>query len=182
MTVRQPQDHHRTPLAGRVRLPARAPAPDSAFALASRAALIPLTVRLRLLSAWSGRVLVGYAVSMWDCSPATTRPAPEQRTTDEAGWVRFAGVFPEAYPGHWPHLHVEIRPAPGSAPEHTAELALPGDACTQAYGWAHGRLDDVSLATDTCFTSGWPLEIASVTGDPVRGLVATRTVGLRPGG
>ncbi|WP_229069197.1 hypothetical protein [Actinoplanes sp. DH11] len=125
---------------------------------------VPLTVRLRLVSANSGRPMPGYAVSLWHCD----RESRGRQTADPSGWVAFPTAFPGADPGHWPHVHFEVYPGDAEDPVHAAQLAIPGD----------GRRTGLSLSTDACFTGGWPLEIPSVTGDPDRGLVATRTVGL----
>ncbi|WP_127542846.1 hypothetical protein [Actinoplanes sp. OR16] len=123
---------------------------------------VPLTVKLQLVSANSGRPVPGYEVSLWHCD----RESRGRQTSDPTGWVTFPGAFPGEYDGHWPHVHFEVfRDELG--PVHAAQLALPGDD-------GHA----MTLSTDACFTSGWQLEIPSITGDATRGLVATRTVGL----
>ncbi|MEU4425397.1 hypothetical protein AB0F81_32655 [Actinoplanes sp. NPDC024001] len=143
---------------------------------AERTRGVPLTVRLRLLSTASGRPLPGYAVSLWHCEPTGAQPCAGRQSADPAGWVTFAGAFPDAGASRWPHLHFEVF-APGTAgPLHAAQLALPGDACATAFGRRH--LSGHTLATDGCFAGGWALEMPSVTGDAARGLVATRTVGV----
>ncbi|MBG0560070.1 hypothetical protein [Actinoplanes aureus] len=138
---------------------------------AERAHGVPLTVRLRLLSTGSGRPMPGYAVSLWHCE----QPEVAWQTADPTGWVSFPSSFPDAGAGRWPHVHFEVFSAAGDR-LHTAQLALPGDACATAFGRRH--VSGHTLATDSCFTGGWALEIASVTGDAARGLVATRTVGV----
>ncbi|RAK33224.1 hypothetical protein B0I29_112256 [Actinoplanes lutulentus] len=122
---------------------------------------VPLTVRLRLVSANSGRPVPGYEVNLWHCD----RESRGRQTSDPAGWVAFPSAFPGSSAGHWPHMHFEV--LRNSDTIHAAQLALPGDS-------RHA----MSLTGDACFTGGWALEIPSVTGDTHRGLVATRTVGL----
>lgn len=135
---------------------------------------VSLTVRLRLLSAGSGRPMPGYAVSLWHCPLPGRHGSPGRQIADPAGWVSFSSAFPDAGTDRWPHLHFEVFSGAGDR-VHAAELALPGDACATALG---RRLTGHTLAADECFAGGWALEMPSVTGDACRGLVATRTVGL----
>ncbi|WP_433791589.1 hypothetical protein [Actinoplanes sp. CA-252034] len=135
---------------------------------------VALTVKLRLVSANSGRPRTGCTVSLWHCGGH--EPVGRQ-VADPAGWVSFGSAFPEAQAGHWPHVHFEVQSADGVL--HAAQLALPGDACAQVYRAAQRRrLAGMSLGRDCCLTGEWTLEIPSVTGDAARGLVATRTVGV----
>ncbi|BAL91991.1 hypothetical protein AMIS_67710 [Actinoplanes missouriensis 431] len=124
---------------------------------------VPLTVKLRLMSANSGRPVPGYRVNLWHCD----RASGGEQTSDTSGWVAFPSAFPGESAGHWPHMHFEVYR--DSRAVHAAQLVLPGDGRHAA---------PMSLAADTCFAGGWPLEIPSMTGDPNRGLVATRTVDL----
>jgi hypothetical protein len=119
-----------------------------------------LTVRLRLVSANSGRPLAGATVRVWDCEKDFG-----SRRTDESGWAEFDGAFPEARPGDWPHLHFQAEGA-------ESRLALPRDACQSAYGGRSPSRADL----DAGVRKGGPLAMASVTGDPRRGFVATRTL------
>ncbi|GIE80452.1 hypothetical protein Aph02nite_64020 [Actinoplanes philippinensis] len=135
---------------------------------------VPLTVKLRLVSASSGRPRTGCAVSLWHCGDL----AAGRQVADPAGWVSFGSAFPEAQAGHWPHVHFAVHSGDGEV-LHSAQLALPGDACAKAYCTAQRRrLDGMSLGRDCCGTGEWAVEIPSVTGDAARGLVATRTVGV----
>ncbi|MEV4274970.1 hypothetical protein [Actinoplanes xinjiangensis] len=137
---------------------------------------VPLTVKLRLVSANSGRPRTGCMVSLWHCGGHGTAG---RQAADPAGWVSFGSAFPEARAEHWPHVHFAVHSGGDGGVLHTAQLALPGDACAQAYCAAQRRrLDGMSIGRDGCFTGGWTLEIPSVTGDAARGLVATRTVGV----
>jgi len=123
---------------------------------------VPLVIRLRLISANSGKPLAGQAVRLWHCG----RDA-DVRLSDTAGWVEFGGVFPAARPGRWPHVHFEAQP------QRVVRLALPGDVCEQAYA-GRAKLSRSDLAT--VFPDGSCPTMASVTGDVRRGFVATRAV------
>ena len=147
---------------------------------------VRLDIRLRLTSASSGRPLPGYAVYLWhadrDGNYSLYTPGLESENylrgvqlADSAGWTRFTSVFPGAHDGRWPHLHFEVYPSLAAAPGtrlHAAEITLPADACAAVY------------ATPAYESSrglghpGAPVEMASVTGDLRRGLVATRTIGI----
>ena len=123
---------------------------------------VPLVVRLRLISANSGRPITGHAVRLWHCDREG-----DVRVSDAAGWVEFGGVFPAADPACWPHVHFEVRP------QRVVRLALPADVCEQAYA-SRGEVSRSDLAT--VFRDGGCPTMASVTGDARRGFVATRTV------
>jgi protocatechuate 3,4-dioxygenase beta subunit len=126
------------------------------------AEVVPLVVRLRLISANSGRAVTGHAVRLWHCDRDG-----DVRVSDAAGWVEFGSVFPAAYPGRWPHVHFEAQS------QRVVRLALPADVCEQAYA-DRGKVSRSDLAT--VFRDGNCPTMASVTGDAKRGFVATRTV------
>jgi hypothetical protein len=136
---------------------------------------VPLTVKLQLVSANSGRPRTGCTVSLWHCGGHRTR---SRQPVGPAGWVAFSSAFPGAHARHWPHVHFAVHSG-GDDLLHAAQLALPQDACAKAYlPDERRRLGTMTIAGDDCFTDGWALEIPSVTGDAARGLVATRTVNL----
>jgi protocatechuate 3,4-dioxygenase beta subunit len=160
---------------------------------------VPLTLKLRLTSANSGKAIAGQAVYLWHCdrdgdyslyAPALTGQNYLRgvQASDEAGWVSFTSIFPGAYAGRWPHVHFEVYPSVatatgGAGKLHTSQLALPADVCDKVYataGYAESRknLSRSNLATDNVFAAGRSLEMAAVTGDVTRGFVATRTVGI----
>ncbi|MET0426490.1 MAG: hypothetical protein ABW046_21665 [Actinoplanes sp.] len=133
---------------------------------------VPLTIRLRLVSANSGRPVTGHAVHLWQRDAGGTTDLHGVQPGDESGWVTFTSVFPGVGPVRWPHLRLEIQPS-----AWTSRLTLPRDVCHQAYATAGYAASRHNLAAcDPAFTDGGPLEIASVTGDTRRGFVATRTV------
>ena len=130
--------------------------------LLERTEAVRLTIRLRLISVNSGKPLAGQAVRLWHCDRDGS-----VGLTDPAGWVEFGSVFPAADPGRWPHVHFATRP------RCAERLALPADACEQAYP-GRGELSRCDLAS--VFAEGGCPAMASVTGDVKRGFVATRAV------
>ena len=156
---------------------------------------VPLTVRLRLVSANSGRPLAGHALYLWhaDADGAYSLYSPGLaaqnylrgvQTADGTGWVRFTSIFPGAHDGRWPHLNVEVHrgvaEVTGAArPLLAGRIALPGDACATAYGVRGYEASATHLAlADPVTDDGAPLTMATVTGDLHRGFVATRTIGI----
>ncbi len=148
---------------------------------------LPLTVKLQLTSANSGRPVAGRAVYLWhsDRDGAYSLYAPELtgenylrgvQVSDEHGWVNFTSIFPGVAPGVWPHLHLEVYPSVAQAVNsadrlHAVRLALPADACTRAYADPAYAVSKRNMAAEA-IADGW----AVVTGDARRGFVATRTL------
>ena len=156
---------------------------------------VPLTVRLRLVSANSGRPLTGHAIYVWhaDRQGAYSLYSPGLdaqnylrgvQTTDQAGWVSFASIFPGASDGRWPHLGFEVHRdvaevTRAARPLAAGQVALPGDACAAAYGVRGYEQSAVHLALASPVTEdGGAPAMATVTGDLGRGFVATRTIGI----
>ena len=148
---------------------------------------VPLDIRLRVTSANSGRPLAGSAVYLWHCdregnySLYSTGLEGENylrgvQAADSAGWARFGSIFPGTHDGHWPHLHVEVYPHLGADdPLYSGQIELPGDACEKAYatgGYEAARLDPATMTM--------PFEMACVTGDVRRGMVATFEIMATP--
>jgi hypothetical protein len=154
---------------------------------------VPLTVRLRVVSANSGRPIAGYAVYLWQCDREGRYSlyAPELtgenylrgvQASDRAGWVRFTSIFPGAHAGSWPHLHFEVYPSlteTGAGDQlHASRLALPADACAQVYARPDYPDSKVNLAGASLVADGRAPEMACVTGDVGRGFTAVRHVSI----
>jgi protocatechuate 3,4-dioxygenase beta subunit len=102
--------------------------------------------------------------------------------------VSFTTIFPACYPGRWPHIHFEIYEsiAGASSGENaltTSQLALPKGACDEVFATAGYEasvtyLSQLTLARDGVFRDGVALQLASITGDALSGLVATLDVAL----
>ncbi|GAB2620714.1 hypothetical protein Aab01nite_35220 [Paractinoplanes abujensis] len=151
---------------------------------------VPLRVRLRLVSANSGRPLARHALYLWhaDRDGAYSLHSPglaDQnylrgvQMTDKQGWVGFTTVFPGAGEGRWPHLSFEVRPELKADPVRAGQIGLPADACVLVYGTAAYWENATHLAlARPVEDDGGPLAMATVTGDLGRGLVATRTISI----
>jgi protocatechuate 3,4-dioxygenase beta subunit len=107
---------------------------------------------------------------------------------DANGLVSFTTIFPACYSGRWPHIHFEVYPSLAAATNvankiATSQIALPKSACDLVYATAGyeasvTNLAQVTLASDTVFSDGSSLELATVTGSVVAGFTATLTVAV----
>lgn len=165
------------------------------------AAGVPLTLKLTVLgSDDSCGPLAGYAVYLWHCdrdgaySMYSSEIADESylrgvQETDSDGTVTFTTVFPGCYSGRWPHIHFEVYPSIDAATNAdnkiaTSQLALPEDACAEAYA-AEGydksvqNLSNASLEDDNVFgDDGAVSQLAEVTGSVSEGFTATLVFGV----
>ena len=160
---------------------------------------VPLTIKLKLITASTGAPAAGLAVYLWHCDRDGEYSLYSKGLTSQnylrgvqasssAGWVGFTSVFPGCYSGRWPHIHFEVYPSVAKATSaknklHTSQIALPADACKKAYaetGYSSSRanLAKAGLNTDPVFKDGYSLEMASVTGSATAGFTATLTVGV----
>lgn len=160
---------------------------------------VPLTLRLRVrdVSGGAGGGYEGAAVYVWHCDQDgrySLYEAPVEQENylrgvqpaDAEGWVSFRTVFPGTYEGRWPHVHVEayrdldaVTRAEGMLV--TSQLAFPRDACERVYATAGyedsvRRLSRLSLETDGVFADGYAQQLATMSGSPADGLVATLDV------
>jgi protocatechuate 3,4-dioxygenase beta subunit len=161
---------------------------------------VPLTVRLTVRDAATGRAMPGAAVYVWHCtadggyslySPGfeTENYLRGVQETDDTGTVEFVTVFPGCYSGRWPHIHFEVYGALDDAVAagpivKTSQIALPEEACAAAYGTTGyeasvANLAATSLASDMVFADDGAIhQLASMTGDAQAGYVAALTVGV----
>lgn len=150
----------------------------------------PLTVRLRLVSANSGRPLAGHALYLWhadrDGAYSLHSPGLDDQNylrglqvSNERGWVMFSTIFPGTSEGRWPHLSYEISPAVAAAPVRAGEVGLPADACVKVYGTTPYAENAAHLAlASPVAEDGGELTMATVTGDLERGFAAVRTISI----
>jgi protocatechuate 3,4-dioxygenase beta subunit len=172
----------------------------SSFAgLSGTAAGVPLTIELTLVSATTCEVLAGRAVYLWHCDRGGlyslySAGATNQnylrgvQQADANGKVRFTSIFPGCYAGRWPHVHFEIYPNLTAATDvrnkvATSQLALPKAACDAVYATAGyeasvRNLAGITLATDNVFSDGSARQVATLTGSPSEGYVASLTVAV----
>jgi protocatechuate 3,4-dioxygenase beta subunit len=159
---------------------------------------VPLNIELTIVSVSSCSPLAGYAVYLWHCDregnySLYSSAAQNQnylRGVQEAnasGLVTFTSIFPGCYAGRWPHIHFEVYRSLAAAASvsnkiATSQIALPKNACDQAYattgyGSSVTNLSRVTLATDGIFSDGASLELATVAGS-VSGMTAALTVAV----
>jgi protocatechuate 3,4-dioxygenase beta subunit len=161
---------------------------------------VPLRLELTVLDHANGCApLRDAAVYVWHCDrdgnySMYSQGAADQnylrgvQATDANGKVTFTTIYPGAYPGRWPHIHFEVYPSVDAATRagtktSTSQLALPKDACDVAYAAAGyeqsiTNLARTSLGSDMVFSDGSSTQLATVSGDVDRGMVATLQFGV----
>ncbi len=161
---------------------------------------IPLTIRLQLVNvAANCEAAAGAAVYLWHCtrdggySMYSSGITGENflrgvQEADSQGVLSFQTIFPGCYDGRMPHVHFEVYPALAKATNasnriKTSQFAFPPATLNEAYatsGYATsvGNLARISFASDNVFSDGTALQMASVSGNPTQGYVATLTVGV----
>ncbi|MDB5918429.1 MAG: intradiol ring-cleavage dioxygenase [Massilia sp.] len=164
------------------------------------AAGIALTIKLQMVDvSKSCASLAGATVYLWHCdrdgqysmytSPITSENYLRGvQEADAAGLVTFTTIFPGCYAGRMPHVHFEVYPTLAKATVaanriKTSQFGFPTATSSEAYatsGYSASvrNLAAISYATDNVFSDGTALQIASVTGSPAAGYVATLTVGV----
>lgn len=165
------------------------------------AAGIPLTVNLDVSDTSNGcSPLMGAAVYLWHAdarglySMYSNGVTNENylrgvQVTDADGRVTFTSVLPGCYDGRWPHIHFEVYPDLESITSArnaiaTSQLAFPEAVVVDAYAsdtslypTSSRNLERVSLGSDNVFgDDGGVHQVATVTGDPSSGYVATLAV------
>jgi protocatechuate 3,4-dioxygenase beta subunit len=161
---------------------------------------VPLTVRITVRDAATGKAMPGAAVYVWHCTAdggySLYSPGHEGENylrgvqeADDGGTAEFVTVFPGCYPGRWPHIHFEVYAglddAVASGPiVKTSQLALPEEACAAAYrapGYEASvdTLAGTSLSSDLVFADDDAVrQLATMSGDPETGYVAALTIGV----
>jgi protocatechuate 3,4-dioxygenase beta subunit len=164
------------------------------------AAGIPTTVELTLLDvAGGGNALAGAAVYAWHCNIDGHYSLYDQdvagenylrgvQESDANGKVTFQTVFPGAYAGRWPHIHLEVYGSLDAATSagsklKTSQLALPKQACdlvyaTSGYEQSITNLSQTSLDTDNVFSDGYASQLATTSGSVESGLGVRLNVGV----
>ena len=159
---------------------------------------VPLTIRLKVLDTSSGSgALPGAAVYLWHCDRDGRYSLYSEGVTQENylrgvqetggdGTVTFTSIFPAAYSGRWPHVHLEVYPSleaatTASGKLRTSQMALPEAACRQVYATDGYRqslqnMAQTSLDTDMVFSDGYSLQLGTVTGSVGDGMTATLNV------
>jgi protocatechuate 3,4-dioxygenase beta subunit len=164
------------------------------------AAGIPLTIRLQLVNVGANCAsAAGAAVYLWHCDRAGNYSMYSSGATgenylrgvqqaDANGVVTFTTIVPGCYAGRVPHVHFEVYPSLAKATSaanrvKTSQFTFPMATLNEAYA-ASGyetsvrNLAGISYATDNVFNDGTTLQMATVTGSPGAGYLATLTVGV----
>ncbi len=161
---------------------------------------VPLTIRLTVRDAATGKAMPGAAVYLWHCTRDGAYSLYAQglegenflrgvQEADDSGTVEFTSVFPGCYDGRWPHIHFEVYggvdDAVSSGPiVKTSQIALPQEACeavyaTSGYESSVANLSRTSLAADMVFgDDGGIHQLASMSGGVDQGYAAALTIGV----
>jgi protocatechuate 3,4-dioxygenase beta subunit len=148
---------------------------------------VPATLDLVVLDAASGCApLAGAAVYVWHCDrdgrySLYSPGAADQnylrgvQEADASGGMSFTTILPGCYAGRWPHIHFEVYASladatGGGTTLATSQLAIPEEACNQAYeaeGYAQSvtNLMPLTLESDQVFADGTALQLAAATGN-----------------
>lgn len=157
---------------------------------------VPLTMQFTVTDASTGSPMNGAAVYVWHCNRDGEYSMYGQgvqgenylrgvQVADANGAVEFDTIFPAAYSGRWPHVHIEIYAnvddaTSAGSPLRTTQMAMPKEICDQVYSTADGyqqsvtNLQRTSLSTDMVFGDDDGVhELATISGSLPSGLVAT---------
>lgn len=156
---------------------------------------VPIAFNLSVVDASTGNAMPGAVVYLWHCTADGRYSIYEiedenflrgVQVADDAGRISFTSVFPGCYAGRWPHAHFEVygsleEATAGSAATKTSQLALPQSDCEAVYadsryGNSAGNLSRLSLSTDNVFADGWTDQLATMSGSPQDGYVASLLV------
>lgn len=162
---------------------------------------VPLTFTLTVVDVSSAEVagspVAGAAVYVWHCDrdgnySMYSEAARDEnylrgvQETDKDGRATFTSVFPGCYAGRWPHIHFEVYPSLLDATQarnrqRTSQLAFPDRVCREVYAEAGyeqsvRNIARLSLDTDSVFSDGYSLQLATMTGSVSDGYRATLRV------
>ena len=161
---------------------------------------VPATLTMTLLDVSAGGApLAGAAVYVWHCDRAGRYSMYSDGVTDQNylrgvqeadadGVVTFTTIFPAAYDGRWPHVHLEVYEsldaATSAGPKlRTSQVALPEEACaavyaTEGYEQSLANHARTSLDTDLVFSDGSASQVPTTSGSVDDGYVFAIDVGV----
>jgi len=160
---------------------------------------IPLNLALQVVVAGSAAPVAGATVYVWHCTRDGGYSLYSNGITDQNylrgvqaadadGNLSFTSIYPGAYDGRWPHIHVEVfqdldSATAGGRPIVTSQIALPEGASreaylTEGYDGSLSNLARTSIDADMVFRDGYASQLATVDGDPTRGYTAVLVVGV----
>jgi protocatechuate 3,4-dioxygenase beta subunit len=160
---------------------------------------VPLNLVLTIVSASNCAPLADYAVYLWHCDAVGNYSLYSSGVTnqnwlrgvqaaDANGVVRFTTIYPGCYSGRCPHLLYEVYTTLTAATAvsnkiATSQIAMPLASnnlvyATSAYSASARNQAQITLASDTVFSDGASLELATITGDVASGMTAALTVAV----
>lgn len=165
------------------------------------AAGVPTTIDLTVVDLNSGSTTpyAGAAMYLWHCDREGRYSMYDNeikdenylrgvQVTDASGRLSFTSIFPAAYDGRWPHMHVEVyrdesSATSGSNKLRTSQLAIPEDAraavyATSGYEDSAQNLQRTSLDSDMVFSDGYSLQLAEATGSVDEGYTLSLTIAV----
>lgn len=158
---------------------------------------VPMAIELTVTR--GGTPMAGAAVYAWHCDRDGNYSLYSDgledvnylrgvQVADATGTLSFASIVPACYDGRWPHVHIEAYPSQADATSsgnavRTTQLALPKGMCdtvyaTPGYEQSVRNLAGVSLDSDSVFSDGHDLQVATVTGSVAAGYTAALAVPL----
>lgn len=128
-------------------------------------------------------------VDVWHCdadgtyseygSAASSSFLRGRQTTDAAGLVKFATIFPGWYNGRATHIHVHVFNASGKSLLVT-QIAFPKTVCDNVFKNAptfyKKGTQDTTNEQDNVFSDGFKNEMPTITGSIVDGYILTHTI------
>jgi protocatechuate 3,4-dioxygenase beta subunit len=148
---------------------------------------VDVGVDLTIVNAGDGSPFPGAAIYIWHCTAeggySLYSQGVEQENflrgvqeADADGKVLFTSIYPGAYDGRWPHIHVEVFSSLADATRAsgklvTSQIALLGDTSRSVYGSndlyraSAGNVKTTSLESDMVFQDGASLQQPTMSGD-----------------
>ncbi len=160
---------------------------------------LPLALTFTVIDVAAGCIPVpGAIVEVWHCDKdglyseyAGEPTGPDQTGTtylrglqiaDAAGKVTFTSIYPGWYPGRCTHIHMQVFRDASAAPAKTTQLCFPDATNTEVYTTATqfypGGDNTTKNADDQCFSDGYTLEQAAMSGDATTGMTAALTIAV----
>jgi len=154
----------------------------------------PLTLNFKVVNVKAGCAAVANAaIEIWQCDASGNYSEYSQpgfngvgqtflrgvQTTDSAGAVSFATIYPGWYNGRATHIHAEVYI--NAQRVKVTQIAFPESVSAQVYAqgvYASKGQNTTTNSRDNVFSDGVNDELATVTGSVASGLTASLTVGV----
>lgn len=155
---------------------------------------VPLTLTLTVVNVSSGcSPVAGASIDIWQCDADGRYSEYAQpgyngqgqtflrgiQVTDAAGRATFTTIYPGWYMGRATHIHVDVAMTGRSV--KVTQIAFPEGITSAVYRtgvYATRGQNPTTNAGDNVFADSLASELATVTGDPASGYMATFTVGV----